>query len=228
MSLFKNCYKQNFELYDSLMAYHDFQKRILPSINEIVSVKDKFIADIGCGTGILTSLFVDDAKKVCLCDSSTKMLEGAKKRLRNISSSKFEIHLANTFNLPYSNNTFDIIIEGWSLSFCIKDISLWDKLIEELLRILKKDGVLIIIETLGYGVETPNCTNSHLNAFYSYLVNCKGFDFKWIRTDYKYENENQAILYSNAFFDYEIVEELLTTPKSIIPECTGFWWFTKK
>jgi len=228
MSFFKNCYLQNYRLYDSLISHHDYQNRILPTINQITSINEKIIADVGCGTGRLTSLFINDARKVYLCDASEKMLEGARERLKDIPSFKYEINLSNTFNLPYANNSFDILIEGWSLSLCIREISLWDKLIEELLRVLKNDGTMIIIETLGYGIESPNCTNIYLNSFYSYLVNSKRFNFKWIRTDYEYKDEIQAILYSNAFFDYEVVEKLLIEPKKIVPECTGFWWFTKR
>lgn len=227
MSLFSHCYQHNYKLYNSLISYHDYTEQILPTLNKITPIENKIIADIGCGTGRLGSLVVEDAKKVYLCDTSEKMLEGARERFSNFPNSKYEINLSNTFNLPYDNNTFDILMEGWSLSFCIKDVQLWDNLINELLRVVKKGGTLIIIETLGYGVELPNCSNHYLNSFYSYLKNNKGFNFKWIRTDYKFENENQALLYTNAFFDFDIVEKLLENPKRIIPECTGFWWFNK-
>jgi len=228
MSFFKNCYLQNYKLYDSLITHHDYQNKILSTIKQIISINDKIIADVGCGTGRLTSLLINEARKVYLCDASEKMLEGARERLKNIPSSKYEINVSNTFNLPYLNNSFDILIEGWSLSFCIREISLWDKLIDELLRVLRKNGTIILIETLGYGVESPNCTNSYLNSFYSYLINDRGFNFEWIRTDYQYTDENQAILYTNAFFDYDVTERLLINPQKTIPECTGIWWLTKR
>ncbi len=51
--------------------------------NLLEYIKNKDVADIGCGTGVLTDFIAEHAKKVYALDISDEMIEIAKKRIKN-------------------------------------------------------------------------------------------------------------------------------------------------
>jgi len=64
------------------------------------------ILDIGCGTGSLLKLYQDARCKVTGIDSSPSMLNICKSKLDGLG----EIHLGNASNLPFSDESFDLVL----------------------------------------------------------------------------------------------------------------------
>jgi hypothetical protein len=52
--------------------------------------------------------------------------------------------------------------------------------------VLRPDGVMIIIETLGAGHELPQAPSDALAAYYQLLEQDYGFSSRWIRMDFRY------------------------------------------
>lgn len=118
-------------------------------------VKDKIIADIGCGSGFGCEIIkVAGAKKVYGCDISKKSVEFAIKRYKNYA--EFSIQGITNLHL-YQNQYFDIAISSEVLEH-IKEYQKEDDAIKELKRITKKDGLII--------VSTPNSELSGDHGFY--------------------------------------------------------------
>jgi hypothetical protein len=83
--------------------------------------------------------------------------------------------------------------------------------------------MLIIIETLGTGHETPAPPDG-LKAYFGYLE-AKGFQRTWIRTDYLFQDRAEAETLTRFFFGDAMVEEILNDKRGmLLPECTGIWW----
>lgn len=105
-------------------------------------IKNKdVILDLGCGTGILEDRILKIKKDVIIfgCDFSYSMLRILKEK-RNIFS---VCGCAQT--LPFKNNLFDVVI-------CFSSFPHFDdkkKTIEEIKRVLKKDGFFIISHLLS-------------------------------------------------------------------------------
>jgi ubiquinone/menaquinone biosynthesis C-methylase UbiE len=120
-----------------------------------------------------------------------------------------------------------LILSGWS--FCY--LAVWGGLnwksalqdgLREIKRVLRDEGSLIIIESLGTGNTEPQSPDK-LKPYFSYLDN-RGFQRSWIRTDYKYRNQEEALDLTAFFFGEEMLKNIKLGPEPILPECTGIWF----
>lgn len=107
------------------------------------------ILDIGCGGGINIKRMADKAKKVYGIDYSQESVKVSKQVNKNyIKEEKVEILNGNVSNLPFEDNTFDIITAFETVYF-------WPDLEEnfkEVKRVLKPGGIfLIVMESNGSG-----------------------------------------------------------------------------
>ncbi len=91
--------------------------------------------DIGCGTGHWSEFFIKKGFKVKGIDVSEAMLKVAQKKNMNA-----EFFLANSEQLPFENESYNFISSITMLEF----VENQTKAIEELHRVLAKNGNLII------------------------------------------------------------------------------------
>ncbi|HBJ1648201.1 MerR family transcriptional regulator [Clostridium botulinum] len=102
----------------------------------------KKILELGCGVGKLWTKnqeFIDKDSEVILSDFSPNMLKCAKNNLKNIMY-KFKYKKINAENIPYDDESFDVVIAAHMLYF-VTDI---EKALSEIKRILKPDGIVYI------------------------------------------------------------------------------------
>ena len=92
----------------------------------------------------------------------------------------------------------------------------------EMKRVLKPGSFIVLYESLGTGNESP-IRLEHLKDFYPWLDE-KGFQNKWIRTDYKFESLAEAEELSRFFFGDELGNKVVQNNWTILPECTSVWW----
>jgi ubiquinone/menaquinone biosynthesis C-methylase UbiE len=92
----------------------------------------------------------------------------------------------------------------------------------EMKRVLKPGGFIVLFESLGTGNDAP-IRLDHLRDFYPWLEEM-GFQNKWIRTDYKFESLAEAEELSRFFFGDELGNKVVQNNWTILPECTGVWW----
>ena len=103
------------------------------------------ILDIATGTGDLAILMTKtSATKIIGLDLSAGMLEVGKKKIekKNLSD-KIEMVLGDSENMPFPNNHFDAI----TVSFGIRNFETLEKGLSEILRVLKPNGIFVILET---------------------------------------------------------------------------------
>ncbi len=99
------------------------------------NIKGKKILDLGCGPGFQIRKMKKKGAKVRGIDLSDKLIEIAKKQNPGIEIIKGDI----TKKLSYKNSEFDIV----SSSLVFGHIEKWEKILQEVHRILKKDGIFI-------------------------------------------------------------------------------------
>ena len=90
--------------------------------------------------------------------------------------------------------------------------------------VIKKNGAIIIIETLGTNVDHPGPTKERLGIFFDNLEKQHGFYKKGIRTDYKFMSNSEAARVMGFFFGDKMKEAVFVRGTSIIPEYTGVWY----
>jgi demethylmenaquinone methyltransferase/2-methoxy-6-polyprenyl-1,4-benzoquinol methylase len=105
----------------------------------------KTILDIATGTGDLAILMAQtDAEKIIGLDISPGMLEVGKQKIQDKNlSSRIEMVLADSENMPFEDDYFDAI----TVAFGVRNFENLEKGLTEILRVLKPNGVFVILET---------------------------------------------------------------------------------
>ena len=143
------------QMFDNISGNYDGLNRVISfgidikwrrKVLKIVSDKNpKIVLDIATGTGDLAILMAEtSAEKIIGLDISNGMLEvGRKKINKKKLSHKIEMLLADSEKMPYNDNTFDAI----TVAFGVRNFENLEKGLSEILRVLKPDGVFVILET---------------------------------------------------------------------------------
>jgi len=223
----KEIYQKYPHRYDRLVQCEDYQGNILPALQQILTLRNLDIIDLGAGTGRITCLLAPYAKMIFACDESISMLQIAKHRLLTSGFSNWHCSIANHVHIPLMDTIADLIISGWSFSYlAVWDDKNWRSKLEagwiEMQRLLQPQGCIIFLETLGTGYESPN-PPEHLNQYYDWLRE-KGFNSKWVRTDYRFSSLAEAEELSGFFFGEEMRKKVIENQWVILPECTSIWW----
>jgi ubiquinone/menaquinone biosynthesis C-methylase UbiE len=227
----KEVYTLHANQYDRLTLREDYQNNILRTIQKISPLVNMDIIDLGAGTGRLTRLLTPLARSVLAMDLSPQMLQVAKVSLQKANARNWLMAAADNAHLPVKNDSANIVISGWS--FCYLAVwggNSWKSALQsglnEIKRILHKNGVIIILETMGTGFKTPN-PPSHLSNYFTFLREM-GFSSTWIRTDYEFKSLTEAEELSSFFFGEELTTKVRKNEWVILPECTGVWWLEMK
>jgi ubiquinone/menaquinone biosynthesis C-methylase UbiE len=223
----RKIYQSEGDRYEALISREDYQGNIPRSIDEIICVDGLDILDLGAGTGRLALMLAPRARSICAFDLSAAMLRVCQQRLAASGLSNWLVSLADHRRLPVMDHSADLVVSGWSVSY----LAVWnpdraqqelDTWLAEMGRVLRKDGAMILFESLGTGNESP-VRLEHVESTYHWLE-ANGFQTKWIRTDYKFESLEEAVELSRFFFGDELGEKLERSHWVILPECTGVWW----
>jgi len=143
------------QMFDTISGNYDNLNRVISfgidvkwrkKVLKIVSdKKPKVILDIATGTGDLAILLAQtNADKIIGLDISEGMLEvGNKKVAEKNLSNIIELVLGDSENMPFEDNYFDAI----TVSFGVRNFENLEKGFGEILRVLKPNGVFVILET---------------------------------------------------------------------------------
>lgn len=110
--------------------------------------KEGLILDYGCGTGYRNIQFASDKWKITGIDISSVSVDVANKI---VTSKKINAsyRVMDCEKMEFENNKFDVILDFGSFSSLDMD-----KAVTEIVRILKPEGALVAIETLGHNPVT--------------------------------------------------------------------------
>jgi ubiquinone/menaquinone biosynthesis C-methylase UbiE len=210
----RKIYQTDGERYEALVSREDYSEAIPRAIDEIIRVEGLDVFDIGAGTGRLAVMLARRAKSIRAFDISSEMLRICRERLAASGLSTWRVEVADHRRLPVEDGSADLIVSGWSVSYLAvwkegktDELDIW---LAEMKRVLRRDGVVILFESLGTGNETP-VRLKHVESTYGWL-DANGFQQKWIRTDYQFESVEEAVELAGFFFGDEMAE------------CTGVWW----
>ncbi|WP_273476930.1 class I SAM-dependent methyltransferase [Methanobrevibacter woesei] len=131
---------------------------------------DDVILDVGCGGGININRMAKDAKKVYGIDysiESVKLSREVNEKL--IDNGQVEIHEGNVKDLPFEDNTFDIVTAFETVYFW-PDI---EKCFGEVKRVLKPGGTFLI------GMES-NGSDNFIMKFWKHFIDMELYTDKEI------------------------------------------------
>ena len=133
-------YYENNDYYEMFSIAEDSKKEVDNYLDSIS--KNKIILDAGCGTGKYLRLLESNGVKYIGVDLSFKQLEKAKSKATKNNSLFI---CSNLSNLVLEDNSVDLIISSWVLG-TITNLDERNKCLNELKRVLKPNGSIILIE----------------------------------------------------------------------------------
>jgi demethylmenaquinone methyltransferase / 2-methoxy-6-polyprenyl-1,4-benzoquinol methylase len=107
-------------------------------------IKSNVILDLASGTGdMINELLILNPEKAYAFDISAKMLEILKNKIKHPG---LFVELADSENLPLDSGTVDLVTIG----FGIRNFENLEASMSEILRVLKKGGMLIVLEMFNF------------------------------------------------------------------------------
>jgi ubiquinone/menaquinone biosynthesis C-methylase UbiE len=226
---YKHIYRHDAERYDRLVAREDQRGRIFEILMEIQPYAGLTCADIGAGTGRMTRQLALLAEHVYAFDVEASMLRVAATSLAESGLTNWQLIQAENRALPLPDNSVDLSIEGWSFAHTTGwHPDEWQErirlMIQEMQRITKPGGYIILLETMGASTRQPRPPADSLATLYQWWEDEFGFDYRWIRTDYQFASMQEADELLRFFFGDDLADTVQDSGREIVPACTGVWW----
>ncbi|NTW33998.1 MAG: bifunctional demethylmenaquinone methyltransferase/2-methoxy-6-polyprenyl-1,4-benzoquinol methylase UbiE [Bacteroidetes bacterium] len=142
------------KMFNDIAPHYDFLNHFLSvgidkrwrkkTIKLLAPYHPKQILDIATGTGDLAvSAIALKPEKITGVDISEEMLKIAKEKIikKNLQNT-IQFRQAASENLPFDNSSFDAV----TVAFGVRNFKNLEKGLEEIYRVIKKDGVAVILE----------------------------------------------------------------------------------
>lgn len=186
------------QMFDNISNEYDGLNRVISfgidikwrkKVVKLVSEKNpQTVLDIATGTGDLAiALANTGAKKIIGVDISNGMLSVGRKKITAANlDTVIEMQQADSEALPYEDNYFDAITVG----FGIRNFENLEKGLSEILRVLKPDGIFVILET---SVPTKTPFKQGYNLYSKFILPGIGKIFSKDKNAYAYLSESASI-----------------------------------
>ena len=140
-SRFQTSYDENQEYVVGKDLLYELKENImsLSNLGEVL--------ELGCGTGYFTEAVALNADHVFATDLSEELLEIARKQIKK--PEKITIQKENCLNTSFASKKFDTVF----MANLIHVIESPSKVLQECYRILKDDGLVIIVSFTNYGMK---------------------------------------------------------------------------
>lgn len=186
------------EMFDTISKEYDGLNRVISFgidvkwRNKVVKIvgnkQPENILDIATGTGDLAiNLAATNAKEIIGLDISNGMLEVGRKK---ITSKKLEniisMVIGDSENLPFEDNTFDAI----TVAFGVRNFENLEKGLSEILRVLKPNGIFVILET---SVPTNPIYKFGYKIYSKFILPTIGKLFSKDKIAYNYLSESASV-----------------------------------
>jgi ubiquinone/menaquinone biosynthesis C-methylase UbiE len=224
MTDYRDIYQHHADRYDTLVSHEDHEGNLTRALLDLMGPRPLDVVETGAGTGRLTRLLAPHARSVKAFDAAAPMIDVAKRSLPTV---EWGVALHDT--LPVPDASADLTLEGWAFGHALSwnptgwrdDLQRW---VREFERVVRPGGKLVLIETMGTGVETPFAGGHSLEPFHTFVVETLGFSHRALRTDYAFDSVDEAIDTLGFFFGERLISRIREHQWKVVPECTGLYW----
>ena len=216
------------EKYDRFVAAEDFEGNLLRTLKQLGHLnREQVVADLGSGTGRLAFLVAPIVRHVYGIEPVAGMRLVAESKKRSLNAKNVDFLSGEHKDIPLPDNSVDLIIEGWSfLTAYYSAHSEWHEefevIAQELRRILRHHGTVLLIETMG-SLHIWEKVPAETDVLYDYFEKELGLKRTIIRTDYKFCTKEDAVDLGTFFFGDEVGAEIQQIGEPIVPEATAIW-----
>jgi phosphatidylethanolamine/phosphatidyl-N-methylethanolamine N-methyltransferase len=152
------------KIYDFYSDFYDFLFSWIlnPHLQYVISQQNfkegQRILEIGVGTGISLNNYPRFCK-VTGIDISPGMLKEAMKRVKKQNLKNIELKVMDATNLGFPDKNFDYVVAAFVISVCQHP----EKMLDEMLRVLKDDGKIILVNHFASDNRIINSIERILN-----------------------------------------------------------------
>ncbi|MBE2252481.1 MAG: class I SAM-dependent methyltransferase [Myxococcus sp.] len=224
---YQEIYANHADRYEALVSHEDHEGHLSRALAEVAPGTGLRVVETGAGTGRLTRLFAPRSSRVDAFDGSAAMMAVARATFAAMPHVQCGVALHQA--LPVPDASADVGVEGWAFGHALSwnaagwqaDVRAW---VAELERVVRPGGVLVLIETMGTGVEAPFEGGHSLEPFHAFVLDALGFSHRALRTDYAFASVDEAAQTLGFFFGERLAERVRAHQWRVVPECTGLYW----
>jgi len=237
---FIQIYKTKAAAYHALIAAEDADGNLLKALKSIAPLAGKRVLDLGSGSGRIPLLLRGLNCEIVAVDLHHAMLLEQANQIKTLPSLRAErsrashgrnpLHFlqADLRYLPLVGGWADVVTAGWAIGHFTGWFGAnWKTEVQfalaEMQRAAKPGGTLIIMETMGTGVQQPAPPNPALADYYAWLENEHGFTRQVIATDYDFGSVERAAELCGFFFGAEMAARVRANGWSRVPEFTAIF-----
>lgn len=187
------------EMFDKIAFRYDFLNRLLSlgidrswrkkALSYLAPIKPQHLLDVATGTADVAIMAARRLKpaRITGVDLSEKMLEIGRKKLNQLSLDvPIELIKADSERLPFEDKRFDAI----SVAFGVRNFEHLDLGLQEMLRVLKPGGRLVILE---FSRPTAFPIKQLFEAYFRYITPYIGKWFARSKEAYAYLPESVKV-----------------------------------
>lgn len=186
------------KMFDTISKEYDGLNRVISfgidikwrnKVVQLVAKKNpENILDIATGTGDLAiSLTETSAKEIIGLDISEGMLEVGRQKIKTKKlDSIINMVIGDSEDLPFKDHTFDAI----TVAFGVRNFMNLEKGLSEILRVLKPNGIFVILET---SVPTKAPYKQGYKLYSKFILPTIGKLFSKDRSAYQYLSESASV-----------------------------------
>lgn len=152
------------KIYDFYSDFYDFvfswilQPNLKYALSKQNFKEGQKILEIGVGTGA-SLIYYPPFLHITGIDISSGMLEKAMKRIKKLNLKNVELKIMDCTNLEFSDRSFDYVVAAFVISVCQHP----EKMLDEMLRVLKDDGKIILVNHFASENRIINSIEKFLN-----------------------------------------------------------------
>lgn len=184
-------YHSEANIYERFSQIEDTPCKVLNYLK--TKIKNKFVLDVGCGTGKYLVDLAPISKKYIGLDISKEQIIIAKEKSLKFKNVKFLCSSAEYIELP--DNSIDVIISTWVLGTILNSNRRLNAL-KEMQRVLKKDGEIYLVENdVGgeFEIIRNRFPNTDKTKKYNLFLENDGFVVvKKIKSFFEFDSVNEA------------------------------------
>lgn len=214
--------------YDRLVMAEDYQGKLAKAVLDVMEVDSTAtVADLGSGTGRVAFLVAPHVRQVYGVEPVAAMREFAQNKAAKDGIRNVHFLSGEHKRLPLADESVDAIVEGWAFLRAYRTSfpewraefqSIWD----EARRVLRPGGTIAVIETMGT-FDLWNSVPEAISPLYDHFETEMKLSKVLVRTDYRFQDLQEAVDLGGFFFGEEIGAAIGTKGSPIVPELTAVW-----
>lgn len=159
------------------------KRRCLEEALRGVSLRDKRVLDVGCGTGFFVEWYLQKGCKVTGID----ITEISINRLREKFAGDFYVCDITAADYPATKTKFDLV-NIWDVIYHVVDDDAYSRALNNITRDLKLDGLLLLTDFLGAAADTRLASHVRGRCLATYKMHLpsKGFQLVQVRPLFKF------------------------------------------